>query len=166
MALVTAAFRDWLETSSGMEPYTTFLVKVKNGTTVYPGQMVELSGGYVQPVQTAGVTVLGIVEPSRAVNPNAPGAGSGITGDTSATPIPTVQVMMGRVVVQAAVTGASAVTDQGALVYADVVNTAGDHVLTKTSTNNSGACGRILDWITGTTCRVLLFGSLTSRSAV
>ena len=103
--------------------------------------------------------------PTTAINPNAPEAGSGITGNTSASPVPEVDVFTGRVwLEQVAVTGAAAITDVGSLVYGDVVNSQADHVLTLTSTNNSAAVGRVTRWYTSTTCDVELFGSATVRT--
>ena len=165
MALSTAANWDWLRNMRGAEPYTTVRYKVKNATTLYPGTLLELASGYVQPLQTAAAVALGVMAPTTAINPNAPESGSGITGNTSGTPVPEVDVFLGRVwLEQVAVTGASAITDVGSLVYGDVANTAGDHVLTKTSTSNSAAVGRITRWYTGTTCDVELFGSATVRT--
>lgn len=165
MALSTSANLTWGRMTRAAEPYTTTRYKVKNGVTVYPWTLVELSGGYVQALQTAAAVALGIMLPTTASNPNSPVAGSGITGDTSASPVPEADIFTGRVwLEQVAVTGAAAITDVGSLVYGDVVNAQADHVLTLTSLNNSAAVGRVTRWYSGTTCDVELFGSASLRT--
>lgn len=100
---------------------------------IYEGAAVGLSSGNARPL-SAGDQFVGFAM-ERADN------ASGSAGDVS------VNVMArGQVVL--AVTGASAVTDVGKAVYAS-----DDDTFTLTASTNS-AIGRVVRWVTGTTCVV------------
>lgn len=80
-------------------------------------------------------------------------ANKGATGDTSASPIVEAEVELGGGVVESvAVTGASAATDVGRLVYMT-----DDNTFTLTRPTTGVAIGVVIRWQTSTTCDVLLF---------
>lgn len=109
---------------------------VLQSTKVYEGAFVGLSSGYARGL-VAGDVFKGIAY-KQADN------SSGSSGDKR------VKVYK-DVVIEIAVTGASAVTDAGSVVYASA-----DDTLTLTASTNSPA-GYIERWITGTTCAVRLY---------
>lgn len=76
------------------------------------------------------------------------------TGDTSASPIPEAEIMQGGCVLkQIAVTGVTAVTDQGKRVFLS-----DDATLTLTRPTRGSIAGRIIRWYTSTTCDVYCYG--------
>lgn len=139
---------------------STQRVEITNATQLYEGQFVQFdSGGRVKPYAadgagTDGGLILGMVQPTRKDVDSA----TYLKGDTSLSPPPQAIVFTGGFFLDnVAVTGASSLTNQGALVYLDAANTAGDHTLTLTSTSNGKALGRVVAWRTGTKCDVQVF---------
>ena len=120
-----------------------------NAVTFYRGGFVFLStstGYIVKAADTANYIWRGIV-------------GREMTGSTSTTPND-VEIITGPCILNDyAVTGASAVTNQGTLVYAT-----DDQTLTTSATSNTKAVGEIVKWKTGTTCDVLLYAPEASRA--
>lgn len=125
-------------------------VEATNGVTFMRGGLLATSSatGYaVKDADTANYDALGIC--SRHV-----------VGDTSASPVPKVEVITGPLILRNyPVTGASAVTDQGDYVYAT-----DDQTLTKTATANTKPRGEILKWISSTNCDVLIYAPEVSRA--
>lgn len=120
-----------------------------NATTFYRGGflMLSTSTGYiVKAADTANYIWRGI-------------CGREMTGSTSATPND-VEIITGPTILNSyAVTGTTAVTNNGTLVYAT-----DDQTLTITSTANTKAVGEIVKWLTGTSCDVLLYAPEASRA--
>lgn len=136
----------------GGQPYV-----LTNAVTVYRGSLIGLvrsTGRATKWSDTAGLDFLGFAD-------------KGATGDTSATPPVDVQVDdSGKVLEQVAVTGASAITDNGDWVYA-----ADDGSFTLTPSVNVGPIAKVLKWHTGTTCTIRLltpqeYGQNGSRSVL
>lgn len=123
---------------NGGQPYV-----LTNAVVVYRGSLIGLvrsTGRATKWSDTAGLDFLGFAD-------------KGATGDTSASP--PVDVLVddsGKVLENVAVTGASAITDNGDWVYA-----ADDGSFTLTPTTNVKAIGVILKWHTSTTCTIRLF---------
>jgi len=122
----------------------------KNSTTFYAGTfvMLDIGTGYINnAADTANFVWAGIVQRK-------------VTGDTSASPVPEVTYITGPMTLQNYdVTGASAVTNNGDLVYVTDNNT-----LTTSSTSNTKAIGCIDKWLVGTKCDVRLFAPEVSRA--
>lgn len=120
-----------------------------NATTFYRGGFVFLStatGYIVKAADTANYIWRGVV-------------GREMTGSTSTTPND-VEIITGPMVLNNySVTGASAVTNQGTLVYAT-----DDQTLTTSATSNTKAVGEIIKWLNGTKCDVLLYAPEASRA--
>lgn len=120
----------------------------KNATTFYRHSflMLDTSTGYInKAADTANFIWRGL-------------CGRQVTGDTSATPND-VEIVTGPLILNSyAVTGASAVTNQGTLVYAT-----DDQTLTLTPTANTKAVGEVVKWLTGTSCDVLIYAPEASR---
>jgi hypothetical protein len=116
-----------------------------NAVQFYAGGLVFLdraTGRVVKPADTATYEFLGLVKRN-------------VLGDTSATPIPEVEVnTSGDTLQRVTVTGASAITDVGDRVY--IASTDNPNDLTKTATTNTGPIGWITRWYSGTTCDVKL----------
>lgn len=122
--------------------------QVLNTEKIYNGALVLLDqdSGYLRNVDDLSGTndlFVGIAIPRD----------ESVTGDTSASPVVECPVdESGLTLEGVAVTGAAAVTDNGAPVYATDENT-----FTLTATSNIGSIGSVKRWITGTTCDVQLF---------
>lgn len=121
----------------------------KNATTFYAGSflMLDISTGYIEKAaDTANFVWMGI-------------CGRQKVGDTSSEPND-VEIICGPItLLNYAVTGASAVTNQGDLVYAT-----DDQTLTTSATSNTKAIGYIAKWLTSTSCDVVLFSPEASRA--
>ena len=164
MALATARI-EWETRDAGA--FESIRVPITNGTQLYDGQFVQFdSGGRVKPYAadaagTDGGLVLGMVAPTRRDNELA----TYLLGNTSLSPVPEAIVSIGSFVLSnVAVTGASAQTNVGALVYLDAANTAGDRTLTLTSTSNGTAVGEVVAWRTSTRCDVRVFSYAERRA--
>lgn len=120
-----------------------------NATAFYRGGFVFLStatGYIVKAADTANYIWRGVV-------------GREMTGSTSTTPND-VEIITGPMMLNNyAVTGASAVTHQGTLVYAT-----DDQTLTTSATSNTKAVGEIVKWLNSTKCDVLLYAPEASRA--
>jgi hypothetical protein len=122
----------------------------KNATTFYAGTfvMLDISTGYINnAADTANFVWVGIVQRK-------------VTGDTAASPVPEVTYITGPMTLQNyPVTGTSAVTHNGDLVYPSDNNT-----LTVSAASNIKAIGCIDKWLVGTSCDVRLFSPEVSRA--
>lgn len=122
-------------------------IQAKNAVQFYAGSLTGIdtnaSGRAARWADTAAFKFLGI-------------ANRQVLGNTSASPVPEVEVdMSGPILENVPVTGVTAVTDQGAKVYATSDNPGAD--LTLTPTTNVKAIGVIVRWRTSTRCDVKLF---------
>lgn len=116
--------------------------EVTNATTIYGGALVgkTTAGRLSNWSDTAGLLFMGFAT-RRAV------------GDTSASPPVECSVdESGQCFQKVAVTGASAQTNEGELVYATDENT-----FSLTPTTNVGPIGYVVRWYTSTTCDVQLY---------
>lgn len=120
---------------------TTAAIQATTSTTFYGGGLMgRASGRVVKWADTAGYAFLGYLN-------------RGVVGNTSASPIPEAELdISGTILERVAVTGASAATDVGSLVYGT-----DDNVLTLTPTVSVGAIGRVIRWHSSTLCDVMLF---------
>lgn len=129
---------------------STFDIEATNTSVFYRGTFVMYSSttGYaVVPADTSGFLWGGVCQRT-------------VTGDTSASPVPKVEIVQGPMILRYFdVTGASAVTDQGDLVYCT-----DNFTLTKSSTSNTKAVGEIIKWYTSTKCDVKLYAPEVSRA--
>lgn len=156
MTLATARI-EWAgfrEATAGCEPRR---YPIKDATQLYEGQFVQLdSGGRLKPYAadgsgTDGGVCLGMVLPT----PKDVDSATYLLGNTGLSPAPEAIVATGSFFLDnVSVTGASSQTNVGALVYLDANNTAGDHVLTLTGTNNGDPLGRVVKWRTSTYCDI------------
>ena len=103
-------------------------------TTIYEGALVGVSGGYARPL-VAQDAFQGVAS-RQSIN-------AGASGTVEAT-------VIAECYIEHAVAGVTAVTDQGAAVYAS-----DDGTLTLTSTSNT-LVGSVALWLTGTSCIVFL----------
>ena len=115
---------------------------VKASSKIYEGSLVGKSSGYARAL-VAGDVFMGIA--ARGADNSA-----GANGDIN------VRVRKNGTI-QVAVTGVTAVTDEGATVYAS-----DDGTFTLSSTGNS-VVGKIIRWVSGTTC-VVYFEAASVRS--
>jgi hypothetical protein len=129
---------------------STFDIQATNTSVFYAGSFVMYSSttGYgVIPADTSGFLWGGICQRQ-------------VTGDTSATPVPRVEIVRGPMILRDyPVTGATAITDQGDQVYCTDNST-----LDKSSTSNTKPVGEILRWNSATKCDVLLYAPEASRA--
>lgn len=108
---------------------------------VYGGSALGFSGGYVRPL-VSGDPFAGMADDAKNVDNS-----GGAAGDKSVGVIQSAEVLL-------AVTGATAVTDQGSIVYATDDNTF-------TLTPGGSAIGEVVQWVSGTNCYVRIYGRLT-----
>lgn len=121
----------------------------KNATTFYAGSflMLDISTGYIEKAaDTANFVWMGLCTRQKV-------------GDTSTQPNDVEFVCGPLTLLNYAVTGASAVTNQGDFVYAT-----DDQTLTTSSTSNTKAVGYIGKWNSSTLCDVVLFSPEASRA--
>ena len=128
----------------------TLNIEATNTTVFYRGgfYMLNTTTGYAAaPADTSGYLWLGI-------------CGRQVTGDTGASPVAKVEIITGPLILTYyPVTGASAITNQGTLVY--VTDNA---TLTTSATSNTKAVGYILKWHVSTNCDVYILSPEASRA--
>jgi hypothetical protein len=116
-----------------------------NAIQFYAGGLVFLdraTGRVVKPADTATFEFMGLVKRD-------------VLGNTSATPIPEVEVNTSGLTIQrVTVTGVSAITHVGDRVYITSTDNPSDFTLT--ATTNTGPVGVVTRWYSGTTCDVQL----------
>jgi len=141
-------------------PALGYTYKVADAAVIYKHAFVGLAGsgyatsataGYAIPFEDAtAVQYLGLAEKG---GPNQTSINDSVTGDTDASPVPTIWVVTSPfIVLSATVTGASAVSDNGKLVYLSNDN---DMTL---SSGTVVASGVVEEWVSSTTCHVKFFG--------
>ena len=132
---------------------STFAFKIKASTVVYAGGLVAIdSTGYLKPYSGAvGEQPLGIMDPTP--DPYNPGT-SPITG-SSTTLIKAAVQLEGCVLKSVPVAGTSSIADIGKLVYISTDNVKTD--LTLTRPTRGIPVGRVMAWISSTTCDVKMY---------
>jgi hypothetical protein len=131
----------------------TYSFKIKNATQLYVGSMAAIdSTGYLIPFTGAAGEKL---QGRTLATPRADTAGvSNLLGDTAAKPIVEATVCLeGEILAKVAVTGASAITDIGSVVYLS-----NDNDLTLTRPTRGVVFGTVVRWWSSTTCDVYRFG--------
>lgn len=119
----------------------SFALRVTNGATLYKGTLVGRKAGLA-------IEWVGTDTAMEFLGLN----GKQVTGNTSAAVPPEAEIdVSGRILRAVTVAGSSAVTNQGALVYASD----GDS-FTLTATTNGRAVATVLRWHTSTTCDIQL----------
>lgn len=124
----------------------TVSMVVASGVTIFKGALVAMNkstGFLVNMSDAANVHFLGVALSG--------GVGNGTTVKVSV-------AVEGLILEQVSVTGASAVTDVGDLVYATDSNT-----ITLTAGTNPNQIGIVARYHSGTTCDVMLFSALEAR---
>lgn len=121
---------------------THSVIPIANGVTLTPGTFGTASSGRLNAGETgAGKYPMGII--------TAPAEGINLTGDSAGTVKAAVQ---SGVTVLTDVIGASALTDHLAPVYIASATT-----LTLSNPGSSIKCGFVLEWVSGTKCKVYLY---------
>lgn len=148
---------------NGIKGDKTLSFKVKNATAAYFGGLVALAAGYLKPfAAAAGEIPVGRLLPT----PMATSLGTTpLTGDTSASPVPEGTVATeSEVLINVPVTGVSAITDVGKIVYLSTDNLSAD--LTLTRPTRGVPVGLITRWYSSTSCDVMRFslGTLMALS--
>lgn len=143
------------DTQRNIKGALTYSFKIKNAQQLYVGSFVSLLSGYLQPFAgAAGEQLVGRVLPTPT--PTSATTGVQLKGDTSATIVPEATVCMeSEVLCQMAVTGATAITDLGKVVYLNST----DNDLTLTRPSRGIPFGIVVRWYSGTTCDVLRFSA-------
>lgn len=130
----------------------TYSFKIKNASQLYMGSFASIdSTGYLIPFGgAAGEKLMGRVLPT----PASADLSNPLKGNTSLSPIPEATVVMeDEIVCKVAVTGASAITDIGTVVYLNST----DNDLTFTRPARGVPFGTVIRWWSSTTCDVHRF---------
>jgi hypothetical protein len=142
---------------NGIKGDKLYSFKVKNSTAVYLGGLVALdSTGYIKPfAAAAGEQPLGRLQPT----PDPTGQiAPPLTGNTSSSPVPEGTVSLeSEILVNVPVTGVTAITDVGKLVFLSTDNLSADLTLTRPA--RGIPIGKIVRWYSATRCDVLRFSS-------
>ncbi len=140
--------------------------RVVNSDTIYFGAWVGLPGtsaltssrGYAVPYQDESTLIW--LGHAAGASPGDVETNMSVIGDTSESPVPEVVVDIGPLLFeQGTVTGVSAQTDVGDLVYAS-----NDNDLTTTA-SYTPAVGRVVYWHSSTTADVLFYGMVGCDSS-
>lgn len=132
---------------------STFAFKIKASTVVYAGGLVAIdSTGYLKPYAAAvGEQPLGIMDPT----PDPYNLGTSPITGSSTTLIRGTVALEGCILKGVPVTGTSSIADIGKLVYISTDNVKTD--LTLTRPTRGIPVGRVIDWISSTTCDVKMY---------
>lgn len=138
--------------------------QITNALQLYTGSYVRLASGRLTQYDGAtGSVIVGYVEaPTRDVSITSGSTTvAPLLGNTSATPVPEAQVETGsHILNKYAVTGVTAITDVGSLVYL----ASDDNVLTLTQPNASKPLGWITRWYATTSCDVYVMSWAERRA--
>lgn len=147
-----------VDTPRALQGSKTVSFTIKNATQIYVGSYVSLLGGYAQPFAgAAGELLVGraLPTPIQTLPSTSPFQLYGNTSALAGSQSPQVTVCMEpENLLGVSVTGASAITQVGSIVYLN----SNDNDITLTRPTRGQVFGMISDWKTGTTCNVLRFG--------